>query len=278
MIARERPEELSAVAERGLLSTNPRYLGDNFIEGVPPVKSVSRHAPQGFADREVNTAKAVQRLFGAVIEARDASETIKTSNPHGELIVEATRLARIAEIESSVHIMIVQKGDEVARSFAMRTEQTALDILPMLKHVAYSRRWLVAFEHFREFKKQGKVQGRIDADRVLDRSRIAANELRDLLFIVEDFPECEEVLFPDAESILAHRVTENAREIPLHVLERVDSKAVDVEFGDRVLIRADQDLANSCSIRDEFLKRIEVTAAFAALAFAAKKVVAVQFT
>src|SRR4029077_3336858 len=242
---------------------------DGFIERVLSVKGVSRHAPKGIADREVNTAKAVQSLFGPVIEAGNASQTVKASNPHGELIVESTRFARIAEIESSVHIMIVQKGDEVARRFAMRTEQAALDILPMLKHVAYSRRRLVTFEHFREFKKQGEVQGRIDADRVLDRSCIAANELRDLLFIVEDFPECEEVLFPDAESILAHRVAENAREIPLHILERVDTKAVDVEFGDRVLIGADQDLANSCSIRDEFLERIEVAAAFATLAFAA---------
>src|SRR5262245_26585589 len=132
MIARERPEELSAVAERGLFSANRGYVGDNFIEGVPPAKCVWRNAPQGFAQREAKTAKAVQYLLAAVIEAWDAREKIKTSHPHGEMIVEATRLPRIDEIESSVHIMIVHKGDEVARSFAMRTEQTALDILPML--------------------------------------------------------------------------------------------------------------------------------------------------
>ena len=76
-IARERPEELSAVAERGLFSTNPRYLGDGFIERVLPVKGVSRHAPKGFADREVNTAKAVQSLFGPVIEARECQSDSK---------------------------------------------------------------------------------------------------------------------------------------------------------------------------------------------------------
>ena len=59
--------------------------------------------------------------------------------------------------------------------------------------------------------------------------------------------------------------------------ERVDTKAVDIEFGDRILICTDQDLADSCPIRDEFFECIEVAASFAAPALPAKKVVAVQF-
>jgi hypothetical protein len=60
-------------------------LRDGFIEWVLPIKRIAGLAPQRFAHREIVAAKAVQALFGAVVEARDANQGVKTCDSHGQL-------------------------------------------------------------------------------------------------------------------------------------------------------------------------------------------------
>ena len=78
----------------------------------------------------------------------------------------------------------------------MRTEQPALDVFAMLEHFHYFRGRRARFEHFGEFKKEGKVQGRIHPDRLLDRSGIAPNELRIFFSLSKTSPKVKKFFFP----------------------------------------------------------------------------------
>ena len=60
-------------------------------------------------------------------------------------------------------------------------------------------------------------------------ARRATNETRDLFLAVVDLPEGEEVALADLQG-----------EVRLDVLERVDAKAVDIPFGDGMLIGPDE--------------------------------------
>ena len=95
-----------------------------------------------------------------------------------------------------------------------------------------------------------------------------ARVLCDLLVIVGYFAECEEIGLADAQRIFTDGVAEDPGEVPLHVLQRVDSETVDVEPGDQVLVGADQQVSGGeleaglrCGLSEvggDLLERVEV--------------------
>src|SRR5262249_30569899 len=105
---------------------------------------------------------------------------------------------------------------------------------------------------------QRKIERRVDADYVPVSRRAASNKLSDALLIVVNLAECEKVLLADAETILAHGVPERQGKIRVQVFERVDSKAVDIEFAEQVLVTSDEDLTKLRVCRQHLLQRLEV--------------------
>ena len=57
-------------------------------------------------------------------------------------------------------------------------------------------------------------------------------------------PKVKKFFLPMRQSELAHGVAEQQSEVGLHVLQRVDAEAVDVEPRDQVLMRADERVAH----------------------------------
>jgi hypothetical protein len=106
---------------------------------------------------------------------------------------------------------------------------------------------------------------------------------RDLLLLIEHLPEREEIPLPDAQGELADGVPEEAGELGLDELGRVDPEPVDVELCDQVLVGADQGLAHREHRADrarlperghQLLEGREVPGLLAALALSAEQRVA----
>ena len=80
----------------------------------------------------------------------------------------------------------------------------------------------------------------------------------DLLFVVVDLAIGEEILLADAQGELANGIAEAQREIPVEILQGVDSESIDVVRRDQILEAADQDVAELVIRGQELLERGEV--------------------
>ena len=139
--------------------------------------------------------------------------------------------------------MIVQERHKELAGLTVRREDGLFDPLAILKNVRNVRRSRAEpLNHTGQLKEQRVVQCGIDADRVSAGSRVPPNELSDRRFVIVDLAEGEEVLLPGAESELPHCVTENPLKVRRNELEGIDPKPVNVEFGDDVLVTADQNV------------------------------------
>src|SRR5262249_38651021 len=133
----------------------------------------------------------------------------------------------------------------------------------------------------RQVEEEREVQRSIDAHNVVGVAGVTADKLGDLVFAVEHFTIREEVLFPDAQPILPHRVAEGLNEVPFNELQRVNTKAIDVIAGYEILIGENERITyrKNCPLlesSDEFLERLKVAAFLAALAFTPEESIALQ--
>src|SRR6202023_3352579 len=120
-----------------------------------------------------------------------------------------------------------------------------LHALAVLEHVGdVERRAGEALQHGGELEEQGIVESGVHTDEAVRGGGAPADELGDGVLVVEDLPECEEVLLPGAEGELAHGIAEGPLEVGGEKLQGVDPKCVDVKFRNDVLVAADEDVWN----------------------------------
>src|SRR5262249_26297954 len=62
----------------------------------------------------------------------------------------------------------------------------------------------------------------------------------------------------DAERKLAHGVAERQRKLLVEILQRIDAEAVDIKFGDEVLIASDEDLTELRPLSEHLLEGREI--------------------
>ena len=173
----------------------------------------------------------MQPLFGSVVQTRDALQCEQATNAQCKLVFKSHRRFGYAKEEPLVLVVIVEKCNEEPAGFAVRTNDSALDIFAMLEHLDDFSRRDQSFRYAGQPKKKRKVQSRVHAHQIGPLGRLAANETRDLLLVIIHLAESEEVLFADTKGEFAHRVAKHLCEIRLDELQCVDAKSVHVELG-----------------------------------------------
>src|SRR6266540_2145759 len=217
-IAGQRPEVLPPVSQHRLARAASGQLLDRLVYRLVACEGIRLLAPQRFAHRRITVPSAVESLLSTVVEAGNSQQREQTPDPEEELVFKLRRIVGRAEEEALAHIVIVQKRHEKSACLTVRTEDAALDLLAMLVHPNQRGRRGHPLRHRRQNEKKRKIQRRIDTDQVRILGRVAADETGDLLFVVEDLAVREEILLPDAQRELAHRITKRQRELRLDKL------------------------------------------------------------
>ena len=142
----------------------------------------------------------------------------------------------------------------------MRAQNILLYLLAQVIHRHQRFRRPHPLHHRHQVVVQRIIQCRIHAHHIALRRRIAADEARDIrLFApIHHFAKREEILLPDAQRKLAHRVAKQQRQIPFQVAKRIDAKAVDIVPRNHVLIGADQEVLNIVLPRRQLLERYKI--------------------
>ena len=266
-VAGDRPEVLPAIAQRRLTRAERGQLAYRPVERMLPVEGV-RLAPQRLAHRLRRGACAVQPLLGAVVQAGDALQREQARHAQRQLPIVTARVGRVAVVEAAVLVVVIQEGHEVAAGLAVGADDPALHLLAPREHLADRAGRQHPLGRGGQVVEEREVQRRVHPGQVAGLQGLAADEACDLLFVVVHLAEGEEVTLADALRVLANGVAEDACELRLDVLERVDPIGVHVVAGDQVLVGTDEGVAHGvirstlgrdlAIIGDQFLEGKEV--------------------
>src|ERR1043166_2503673 len=221
-VAGQRAEVLPAISQCRLRMAQGTESLEHAIEGMPAIKRI-RLAPQRFAHRQVRIAGAMQRLFSAVIKARDTLQREQATHTHRELIRESIWRVGRAEVEALALVVIVQERHKESAGLPVRTQNIAFDLFAMLVHLDDFRGRDQSFRHAGQPEKQWEVQGGIHSNQISFLGGMPADEPCDLFLVIVHLAERKKVLLPDAEREFTHRVTEDLRELRLNELQRIDA-------------------------------------------------------
>src|SRR6266481_1434532 len=198
--------------------------------------------PQRFPDYRIVLLLAVfaagKPLLGSVVHARNPLQRGQYGQTQRDLI---RQWGWPGKTKTLALIVVVQEGHEILARFTVRRQDILLNSLAVLEDIGQVG-WARAepFQDPRQHKEQRIVEGRVHANDVAGGSGVAPDEERDRVLVVIHLAEREEVLFARAQRELTHGIAENPLELRRNEFQRIDAKAVDVEFRYHILIGSDQ--------------------------------------
>src|SRR5215469_1683834 len=175
--------------------------------------------------------------------------------------------------------MVVQEGHKKVAGVTMRAEDVFLYLLALLVRIADPLRGKQALTRTGKLIKEWIVERGINTDGVtlLRVQGIATNKVGDGLLAVPDFAVGEKVLFTDALGKLTYAVGKRTSESGAEVFQGIDTKGVDVVFGDEILESANENVVYRVAssvlvVRIKPLERVKIAGNVDDLARVAKGV------